>query len=83
MYRLLDRDFEAPKRILEINRGHQIIVNLSRVVTETPQAEIVEPTIEQLFENQLLMEGLHPNPTEMIPRIQQLIELATAPVTDE
>jgi hypothetical protein len=24
------------------------------------------------------MEGLHPNPTDMIPRIQQLMEAATA-----
>jgi hypothetical protein len=33
-----------------------------------------------LFENQLLMEGLHPNPTEMIPNIQKLMETATGQV---
>jgi molecular chaperone HtpG len=77
VYRMLDREFEAPKRILEINRRHPIVANLARLVTETPEAEIVDPTIEQLFENQLLVEGLHPNPTEMIPRIQKLMEAAT------
>jgi molecular chaperone HtpG len=77
VYRMLGQEFEIPKRILEINRRHPIIVNLAHLVTETPEAEIVDPTIEQLFENQLLMEGLHPNPVEMIPRIQQLMEAAT------
>jgi molecular chaperone HtpG len=35
-------------------------------------------TIEQLFENMLLLEGLHPNPAQMVPRIQQLLEQAAA-----
>jgi molecular chaperone HtpG len=77
VYRLLDRDFEVPKRILEINRRHPIVANLARLVTNTPEAEIIDPAIEQLFENQLLLEGLHPNPADMIPRIQQLMVAAT------
>jgi len=79
LYRYLGQEFEAPKRILEINRCHPIIANLAHLVSETPEAEIIDPTIEQLFENQLLMEGLHPNPTEMVPRIQQLMAAATRP----
>jgi molecular chaperone HtpG len=77
MYRILDREFEVPRRILEINRRHPIVANLARLVAETPEAEVVDPAIEQLFENQLLVEGLHPNPAEMIPRIQKLMEAAT------
>jgi molecular chaperone HtpG len=78
VYRMLDQEFEIPKRILEINRSHPIIVNLARLVTDDPAAEIIDTAIEQLYENQLLMEGLHPNPTDMIPRIQELMEAATA-----
>jgi molecular chaperone HtpG len=78
VYRMLDREFEMPKRILEINQVHPIIVNLAHLVADTPEASVIDATIEQLFENQLLMEGLHPNPTEMIPRIEQLLEAATA-----
>ncbi|MGD8794966.1 MAG: molecular chaperone HtpG, partial [Anaerolineae bacterium] len=80
VYRLLDQEFEIPKRILEINRGHPIMVNLAHLVTHSPESEVVDPTIELLFENQLLMEGLHPNPTEMIPNIQKLMETATGQV---
>ena len=79
VYRMLDREFEMPKRILEINRAHTIPVNLARLIADTPEASIIDTTIEQLFENQLLMEGLHSNPTQMIPRIEQLIEAATTP----
>ena len=78
VYRLLGQEFETPKRILEINRNHPIIANLAHMVGETPEDDIIDSTIEQLYENQLLMEGLHPNPTDMIPRIQQLMEAATA-----
>jgi molecular chaperone HtpG len=78
VYRLLGQEFETPKRILEINRNHPIIANLAHMVSETPEDDIIDCTIEQLYENQLLMEGLHPNPTDMIPRIQQLMEAATA-----
>jgi molecular chaperone HtpG len=78
VYRMLDQDFEIPKRILEINRGHPIIVNLARLVTAAPDSEVVDPTIELLFENQLLFEGLHPNPTEMVDLIEQLMETATS-----
>jgi molecular chaperone HtpG len=78
VYRMLGQEFEAPKRILEINRSHPIIANLAHLVTTQPDAGVIDTTIEQLFENQLLMEGLHPNPADMIPRIHQLMTTATA-----
>ena len=78
VYRMLGQEFEMPKRILEINRGHPIMVNLAHMVSETPDVEVIDASIDQLFDNLLLVEGLHPNPTGMIPRIQQLIEAATA-----
>ena len=78
VYRLLDREFEIPRRILEINRVHPIMANLARLISASPEAAVIDSAVEQLYENQLLMEGLHPNPTEMVPRIQQLVEAATA-----
>ncbi|MGD8517180.1 MAG: molecular chaperone HtpG [Anaerolineae bacterium] len=77
VYRLLDREFQVPKRILEINRVHPIMINLARLLDDDPEAKVIDPAVEQLYENQLLVEGLHPNPTEMVPRIQQLVQHAT------
>jgi molecular chaperone HtpG len=78
VYRMLGQEFEMPKRILELNRGHPIMANLAHLLAERPEAAVIDPAIEQLFEDQLLMEGLLANPTEMIPRIEQLLEAATA-----
>jgi HSP90 family molecular chaperone len=78
VYRLLGQEYEVPQRILELNRSHPILANLARLVAEAPENPVVDDSIELLFESQLLMEGLHPNPTDMIPRLQQLIQVATA-----
>ena len=76
--KLLNREFEIPKKILEINRRHRLMQKLARLVTDAPDDAVIDLTIEQLFENQLLIEGIHPNPATMIPRIQALMEAATA-----
>ncbi len=73
--RILDKDYEVPKRAVEINRGHVIVRNISNLISSN--AVLADTAIEQLFDNALLSEGLHPNPAEMLPRIQQLLELAT------
>jgi molecular chaperone HtpG len=78
VYRLMNQEYEIPARILEVNRRHPLMHNLARMVTETPKDPIIDATIEQLYENQLLIEGLHPNPAAMISRIQRLMEAATA-----
>jgi HSP90 family molecular chaperone len=78
VYRLLNQEFEVPAQILEINQSHPLIRNLSALLTDSPQDPIVDVTIELLYENQLLIEGLHPNPAAMISRIQTLMETATA-----
>ena len=75
--RLLNQDYEVPQRILEVNRNHPLIVSLARIVTHTPQSDVVNLAIEQLYDSALVQEGLHPDPTTMLPRIQQLMTMAT------
>ncbi len=76
--RLLESDYEIPARILEVNRGHLLIQNLASLVQNAFANPLIDMTIEQLFENLLLLEGLHPNPVQMVPRIQLLLERAMA-----
>ena len=76
--RMLDQNYEIPKKIVEVNRNHPLIANLAHLVEEVPENDLINLTIEQLYDSALVQEGLHPNPTEMVPRIQQLLELATA-----
>ena len=74
--RQLNRDYEVPKKILEVNRSHSLIMDLSELTRKKPQDELIDLSIEQLYENALVLEGLHPNPAAMLPRVIQLIELA-------
>lgn len=76
VYRMLNEDFEVPKKILELNRRHPLIQKLTRLVVERPDEPIINPVIEQLYENGLLIEGIHPNPAAMAPRIQSLLDAA-------
>jgi molecular chaperone HtpG len=76
IYRHLDKNYEVPRRILEVNRSHPLIASLSHLVAQQPDNPLVNLSIEQLYENALVQEGLHPNPGDMLPRIQQLISLA-------
>jgi molecular chaperone HtpG len=73
VYRLLKEDFEAPKKVLELNPQHPIMLQLNTLPSE---AELGHLIIEQIYENALLIEGLHPDPAGMIERIQKIIEAA-------
>jgi molecular chaperone HtpG len=77
IYRLMGRDYEVPKLILEVNPNHPMIHGLATLVTNQPDSPLVNLAIEQLYESALLQEGLHPNPIEMLPRIKDLIHIAT------
>lgn len=78
LYRFLDQEYEIPKRILEINPRHPLIVDLAQLVTANPQAGIIDLAIEQLYSSALVQEGLHPDPAEMLPRIETLMAMAAA-----
>lgn len=74
--RYFDKEYTVPKKILELNRSHPLIANLARTLHNHPDSELVDLTIEQLYDSALVQEGLHPNPAEMLPRIEKLMELA-------
>ncbi len=73
VYRMMDKKFELPKKVLELNPRHEIITRLVTLPQEDPKNTLV---IEQIFENTLLVEGLHPDPVSMVGRIQALITSA-------
>jgi molecular chaperone HtpG len=76
IYRLMGREFEVPKLILEVNPHHPLIADLASLVTNKPDSSLVNLAIEQLYEGALLQEGLHPNPVEMLPRIRAVMQIA-------
>jgi molecular chaperone HtpG len=77
VYRMLEKEFEVPRKILELNPRHPLIRNLSGWIAADPGAPVIEQVIEQLFESALLMDGIHPNPADMVSRIEAIMEMAT------
>ena len=73
VYRMVDRDFVIPKKVLELNPRHPVVRHLNDLPKDDQLGEAV---IEQIFESALLIEGLHPNPASMLDRIQLLMEKA-------
>lgn len=71
VYRLLNKDFQVPKKVLELNPHHPI---LARLVTLPSDSSLLPLVIDQVYEDALLIEGLHPDPAGMIARIQKLME---------
>lgn len=81
--RLMGEEVELPAMVLEVNRSHPLIKNLARRLSARSDDSLIDATVEQLFDNALLLEGLHPNPASMAGRIQQLMEAAVGGDTDE
>ena len=80
--RFLESDYQAPARILEINPRHTLIQTLVRLVDDPSAATVVDLTVEQLYEDLLLLEGLHPDPAQMVPRVQSLLERTLGALAD-
>jgi molecular chaperone HtpG len=73
VYRYLGKEFETPKKILELNPAHPILKNLLNLA---PGADLQTLIIEQIYDSALLVEGLHPDPSSIAPRVQQIMEAA-------
>jgi HSP90 family molecular chaperone len=73
VYKFLGQEYEVPKKILELNPSHTILKNLVGMGASSDLQTLI---IEQIYDSALLVEGLHPDPSSMAPRIQQIIEAA-------
>jgi HSP90 family molecular chaperone len=73
VYRMLGKDYEVPKKILELNPAHSILKNLLK---QDSGSALQTSIIEQIYDSALLVEGLHPDPSSMVARMQQIMDAA-------
>jgi molecular chaperone HtpG len=73
---LLGREAEPSPRVMELNPSHGLVAALARRAEANADDPVVAAAAEQLYDNALLIEGLHQNPATMVPRILRLIEAA-------
>jgi len=73
VYRMLKEQITVPKKVLEINPHHPIMVKMNHLPADDERSALI---IELIYENALLIDGLHQDPASMIGRIHKLIEKA-------
>lgn len=73
VYKILEKDYATPKKVLELNPRHPTLAALG---VRPADDALAQAMIEQIYESALLIEGLHPDPASMIPRIEQLMTAA-------
>ncbi len=73
VYKYLGKEYEIPKKVLELNPSHAILKDLLKLETGSELQNII---IEQIYDSALLVEGLHPDPSSMAARVQQIMEAA-------
>jgi molecular chaperone HtpG len=75
--RMLDREYELPVKILELNPKHALVHNLSGMIDRQPDDPLIDMVIEQVFETALLQDGIHPDPAGMAERLTRIMQAAT------
>jgi molecular chaperone HtpG len=73
VYKYLGKEYEIPKKVLELNTSHAMLKNLLKLEAGSDLQNII---IEQIYENALLVEGIHPDPSSIAARVQQIMEAA-------
>ncbi len=69
------KEFQIPRKILEFNSENPMVQELVQLYKENPESGKIKPVVQQLFENCLLIEGDLPDPSLMVPRMNQLLEM--------
>ena len=78
MMKIMDQKFKGEKRNLEVNLNHPIIQNLSEILQKDKKHPFLKDSVEQLYENSLMVEGLLENPVKILSRLQKFMETASA-----
>ncbi len=73
VYKYLGKEYEIPKKVLELNASHNILKNLFKLQSGSELQNII---IEQIYDSALLVEGLHPDPSSIAARVQLIMEAA-------
>ncbi len=77
MMRMMDENFSGSKKVLELNMGHPLILNLSALRAQGDRDDLIERSILQLFEGALLVDGSLSSPTDFVARMTELMVDAT------
>lgn len=72
--KMTTKDFEMTKRILEVNPSSRLIKRLCELSANPDQSSFVQECGKQLYANALLMEGILPDPQDIVSRMQGFMD---------
>ena len=72
----MDENYVPQKKIMEINTNHSIITKLKDLFEKEPESPLIQICALQLLESLELTEGILQDPTEMVKRVNQLMQQA-------
>jgi len=77
MMKMMNKDYNYAKRILEINKDNTLIKELIRIHKKDPASAELKTLSNQLLDNMMLREGVIDNIDSIIPQIQDIMLKAT------
>ncbi len=76
MMKMMDQNFKASKKVMEVNMDNPLIQSLSKIQEKFPQDQLLKDCIEQLYEGATLLEGTLESPSSFVPRSNAIMEKA-------
>ncbi len=73
LLKMMDQNYAVGKKIFEINRKHEIVKNLAEIYDRKPDAPLLTDYINQLYENALMMEGIVSDPSQIVVRMNKIL----------
>jgi len=77
MMQMIDKNFTASKKVLEINPDNALIKNLAKINTADANDPLLRDSIKQLYDSALLIDGNLKNPLDYVVRMTELLTKAT------
>ena len=77
MMKMLNKQYAAQKKIMEVNLSHPLIKNLWELHQKDSKDPLLKQCVLQLYEGALLLEGNLSDPAEFVGRMTRLMEKAT------
>ncbi len=77
MSNLMGQEVPQQKRILELNPDHELVRNLKARQEADAADPLLTELIEQVYDNALLLEDMHPDPAAMTKRILAIMVAAS------
>ena len=77
MMKMMNKDYESAKKILELNMDSPLLVNLCKIRERNAQDAVIKECIEQIYENCLIMDGLLESGANTVIRLNSILSRMT------